>query len=228
MRRTTYILKSIVVATAFLAGVVSAFAQKQDSPSAEENMLRYRYIDRANRKINFSAPRTFSERIYIYAGTGIEGLYQLGNHPESPGYAIGSRMGMGFWATPLHGVEASLSYGMMPYGYWGKNFLGDPVIDNTIIRNFGFEANYVFNITNHTNHHDRLNTFDILYKAGVNLGAGDKFLYGINTSVKAIYNIGSHAGLYIEPKVNFMNFEYVRPSISAGFVFRFMSADKGF
>lgn len=228
MRRTTYIFKSIVVATAFLAGVVSAFAQKQDSPSTEENMLRYRYIDRANRKINFSAPRTFSERIYIYAGTGIEGLYQLGNHPESPGYAIGSRMGMGFWATPLHGVEASLSYGMMPYGYWGKNFLGDPVIDNTIIRNFGFEANYVFNITNHTNHHDRLNTFDILYKAGVNVGAGDKFLYGINTSVQAIYNIGSHAGLYIEPKVNFMNFEYVRPSISAGFVFRFKSADQGF
>ena len=47
-------------------------------------MLRYRYIDKENRKVRFSTPRSFSERIYLFTGTGIEGLYQLGNHPESP------------------------------------------------------------------------------------------------------------------------------------------------
>ena len=221
-------IRLMIVAVAFLANAVLGFAQKQGSPNAEENMLRYRYLDKTSRKVQFSTPRSFSERLYFFAGTGIEGLYQVGNHPQSPGYAIGSSIGAGFWATPLHGVDLSLSYGMMPYGYWSENFLGQPIIDNTIIKNFGFEANYVFNITNYTNLHDKFNTFDFLYKAGVNLGVGDQFNYGINTSFKAVYNIGSKAGLYVEPKVTLLNFEYVRPSVSAGFVFRIKSADHGF
>ena len=110
----------LVIAIALLATAVSSYAQKQGSDNVDENMLRYRYVDRDNRKIEFSGPRTFGERIYLFAGTGIEGLYQLGNHPASPGYAIGSRIGMGYWATPIHGFEASLSYGMMPYGYWER------------------------------------------------------------------------------------------------------------
>lgn len=213
---------------ALLATAVSAFAQKQGSDNVDENMLRYRYIDSEDRTVRFSGPRSFSERTYFFAGTGMEGLYQLGNHPESPGYAIGSRLGMGYWFTPLHGLEASLSYGMMPYGYWGENFLGNPVIANTIIKNIGLEANYIFNITNHTQRHDKQNTFDFQYSAGINLGAGDKFLYGINTSLKAVYNISSLAGLYVEPKLTFLNFQYIRPSISAGFVFRFKPTDKDF
>lgn len=228
MRQRIITLRLLIVSIAFLATAVLGYAQKQGTDNVDENMLRYRYIERQNRKVKFSSPRTFSERTYLFAGTGIEGLYQLGNHPESPGYAIGSRFGLGYWATPLHGVEMSLSYSMMPYGYWGENFLGNPVIDNTIIRNFGLEAKYVLNITNHTNRHDKLNTFDFLYTAGVNIGAGDKFLYGVNTSLRGIYNIGAHAGLYVEPKVTFLNFEYVRPSISAGFVFRIKSTDPGF
>lgn len=229
MKRTTaYILNLLIVATAFLAGAVSGYAQKQDSPGTEENMLRYRYIDRQKRKVVFSTPRTFAERTYLMAGSGIEGLYQVGNHPESPGYAIGSRIGMGYMATPLHGLEASVSYSMMPYGYWGENFLGDPVIANTIIKNIGLEANYVLNLSNLTQRHDKLNRFDILYTAGFNLGAGDKFQYGLNTSFRAVFNIGSKAGLYIEPKVSLIDFEYVRPSISTGFVFRFKSYDPGF
>lgn len=205
-----------------------SFAQKKDSEQVDENMLRYRYIDRTSRKLEFSSPRSFSERTYLFLGTGIEGLYQIGNHPSSPGYAIASRLGLGYWVTPIHGVEASLSYGMMPYGYWGENFLGNPVIKNTIIRNIGLEANYVFNIINYTRFHDKENTFDLFYTAGLNVGAGDKFQYGINTSFRAIYNIGSSAGLYVEPKLTLLNFEYVRPSITAGFVFRFKSVDLGF
>lgn len=225
MRQT---LHTIIVTMALLATAVSAYAQKQGSDNVDENMLRYRYIDSEDRTVRFSGPRSFSERTYFFAGTGMEGLYQLGNHPESPGYAIGSRLGMGYWFTPLHGLEASLSYGMMPYGYWGENFLGNPVIANTIIKNIGLEANYIFNITNHTQRHDKQNTFDFQYSAGINLGAGDKFLYGINTSLKAVYNISSLAGLYVEPKLTFLNFQYIRPSISAGFVFRFKPTDKDF
>lgn len=225
MRQT---LHTIIVTMALLATAVSAYAQKQGTDNVDENMLRYRYIDSEDRTVRFSGPRSFSERTYFFAGTGMEGLYQLGNHPESPGYAIGSRLGMGYWFTPLHGLEASLSYGMMPYGYWGENFLGNPVIANTIIKNIGFEANYIFNITNHTQRHDKQNTFDFQYSAGINLGAGDKFLYGINTSLKAVYNISSLAGLYVEPKLTFLNFQYIRPSISAGFVFRFKPTDKDF
>jgi hypothetical protein len=221
-------IRLFMVAIAFLATAVLGYAQKPGTPNAEENMLRYRYVDKTSRKVVYTEPRTFGERIYLFAGTGIEDLYQVGNHPLSPGYAIGSNIGMGFWATPIHGVEAALSYGMMPYGYWGENFLGQPVIDNTIIKNIGFEANYVFNITNYTNRHDKFNRFDFLYKAGINLGAGDKFHYGINTSFKAVYNIGSTAGLFVEPKVTLLNFEYVRPSVSAGFLFRFKSTDKDF
>lgn len=225
MRQT---LHTIIVTMALLATAVSAYAQKQGTDNVDENMLRYRYIDSEDRTVRFSGPRSFSERTYFFAGTGMEGLYQLGNHPESPGYAIGSRLGMGYWFTPLHGLEASLSYGMMPYGYWGENFLGNPVIANTIIKNIGLEANYIFNITNHTQRHDKQNTFDFQYSAGINLGAGDKFLYGINTSLKAVYNISSLAGLYVEPKLTFLNFQYIRPSISAGFVFRFKPTDKDF
>ena len=225
MRQT---LKYFIVAIALLANAVSSYAQKQGSDNVDENMLRYRYVDRDNRKIEFSGPRTFGERIYLFAGTGIEGLYQLGNHPASPGYAIGSRIGMGYWATPIHGFEASLSYGLMPYGYWGENFLGNPIIKNTILRNVGLEANYVLNITNYTHRHDKTNTFDVLFEAGLNFGAGDKFQYGLNSSVKVIYNLSSHAGLYVEPKVNYLNFEYIRPSVSAGFVFRMKTTDPGF
>ena len=228
MRQT---LKYIIVAIALLATAVSSYAQKKGTDGVDENMLRYRYIDRLqrkDRKVEFSSPRSFSERIYLFAGTGIEGLYQLGNHPASPGSAIGSRIGMGYWFTPIHGVEASISYGMMPYGYWGQNFLGNPVIANTIIRNVGLEANYVVNITNHTQRHDKTNTFDFLYTAGFNLGAGDKFQYGVNTALKAVYNIGSHAGIYVEPKVTLLNFRYLRPSISAGFTFRLKTTDQGF
>lgn len=228
MRQTVNRIKLLIVAIAFLATAVSAYAQKQGTKTVDENMLRYRYIERDERKVKFSSPRSFSERTYLFSGTGMEWLYQLGNHPESPGYSIGSRIGAGFWATPLHGVEVSLSYAMMPHGYWGENFLGNPVIDNTIIKNFGFEANYVFNISNHANRHDKENRLDFLYTAGVNVGGGDKLQYGINTSLRAVYNIGSLAGLYLEPKVNFMNFEYVRPSVSAGFVFRFKSLDPEF
>ena len=228
MRQTIKLYRTLIVAIAFLATAVSAYAQKPGSSNVDENMLRYRYAERVNRKVSFSTDRTFAERTYLFAGTGIEGLYQLGNHPESPGYAIGSRLGMGFWATPIHGVELSLSYGMMPYGYWGENFLGNPIIENTIIRNAGIEANYVFNITNYTRRDDSITPFEFIYTAGLNFGAGDKFHYGINTSIRGIYNIGAHAGLYIEPKVTLLNFEYVRPSISAGFVFRFKSADQGY
>lgn len=226
MTSKTYRL--VIVTIAFLATAVLGYAQKPGTDNVNENMLRYRYVDKMSRKVKFSIPQTFDERIYLFAGTGIEDLYQVGNHPESPGYAIGSSIGLGFWATPLHGVEAAFSYGMMPYGYWGENFLGQPVIDNTIIKNVGFEANYVFNITNYTNRHDKFNRFDFLYKAGLNLAVGDKFSYGINTSFKAVYNIGYNAGLYVEPKVTLLNFDYVRPSISAGFVFRFKSGDQAF
>ena len=225
MRQT---LKYIIVAIALLATAVSSYAQKKGTDTVDENMLRYRYIDRQDRTFDFDTTRTFAERTYLFAGTGIEGLYQLGNHPESPGYAIGSRVGMGYWFTPLHGMEVSLSYGMMPYGYWGENFLGNPVIANTIIRNVGLEANYVFNITKQSLREDKTHTFDFLYAAGLNFGAGDQFQYGINTSLKAVYNLGSHAGLYIEPKVTLLNFQYVRPSISAGFTFRFKTTDQGF
>jgi hypothetical protein len=217
-----------VAAIALLTTAVSSYAQKQGSEGVDENMLRYRYIQRENRKVDFSSERSFSERTYFFAGTGVEGLYQLGNHPASPGAAIGSRMGLGYWFTPLHGMEVSLSYGMMPYGYWGENFLGNPIIANTIIRNMGVEANYVFNIINHTRRHDKINTFDFLYTAGLNFGAGDKFHYGVNTSLKAVYNISSLAGLYVEPKVTFLNFRYLRPSVSAGFTFRFKNMDQGF
>ncbi len=218
----------LVIAIALLTTAVSSYAQKQGSEGVDENMLRYRYIQRENRKVDFSSERSFSERTYFFAGTGVEGLYQLGNHPASPGAAIGSRMGLGYWFTPLHGMEVSLSYGMMPYGYWGENFLGNPIIANTIIRNMGVEANYVFNIINHTRRHDKINTFDFLYTAGLNFGAGDKFHYGVNTSLKAVYNISSLAGLYVEPKVTFLNFRYLRPSVSAGFTFRFKNMDQGF
>jgi hypothetical protein len=228
MRLNSKTYRLLIVAIAFLASAVLGYAQNPDSPAADENMLRYRYVDKTSRKVVFSEPRSFAERTYLFAGTGIEGLYQVGNHPQSPGYAIGSNIGMGYWITPIHGVEASLGYAMMPYGYWGENFLGQPMIENTIIKNIGFEANYVFNITNYTNRHDKFNRFDFLYKAGINLGAGDRFHYGINTSFKAIYNIGTHAGLYVEPKVTLLNFEYVRPSISAGFVFRFKSKGQGY
>ena len=199
-------MRFLVVAIAVLATAASSYAQKPGTSTVDENMLRYRYVDKVNRKVDFKTPRTFAERVYLFSGTGIEGLYQLGNHPESPGYAIGSRLGVGCWLTPLHGLEMSLSYGMMPHGYWGHNFLGNPVIKNTIIRNAGVELDYVLNITNHTNRHDKTNTFDFIYTAGVNFGVGDQFHYGVNTSLKAVYNIGSLAGLYIEPKVTLLNF----------------------
>ena len=218
----------LVIAIALLATAVSSYAQKQGTDNVDENMLRYRYIDRQSRKIGFSSERSFAERTYFFAGTGIEGLYQLGNHPASPGHAIGSRLGMGYWFTPLHGMEASLSYGMMPYGYWGENFLGNPVIKNTIIRNIGLEANYVFNITNQSKRTDALNMVDVLYTAGINLGAGDQFHYGLNTSFKAIYNLSELAGLYVEPNVTLLNFRYIRPSISAGFTYRFKNTNSGY
>lgn len=211
---------------AFLASAVLGHAQKQGTANVDENMLRYRYLDKADRSLRFSTPRTFTERMYLFAGTGIEGLYQIGNHPESPGYAIGSTIGAGVWASPMHGVEVSLNYGMMPYGYWGENFLGDPVIKNTIIRNIGFEADYVVNLTNFTNRHDKENYFDLLYKLGGSVGVGNKFQYGVNTSFRAIYNLGSLAGLYVEPEVTLLNMKYVRPSISAGFTFRIKSASQ--
>ena len=226
--QTNKTIRILLIAAAFLAGAVCGYAQKKDSPPAEENMLRYRYVDRASRTVRFDTTRTFAERTYFFAGAGIEGLFQVGNHPESAGYALGNSFGGGWWATPIHGVEMSVGYAMMPFGYWGENFLGQPVIDNTIIKNVGLEANYIFNITNYTHRHDKFNRFDFIYKAGVNFGAGDRFHYGINTGFKAIYNISENAGLYAEPKVTLLNFSYVRPSISAGFLFRIKPVADGY
>ena len=221
-------IRIFLIAAALLAGAVCGYAQKKDSPPADQNMLRYRYVDRASRTVRFDTTRTFAERTYFFAGAGIEGLFQVGNHPESAGYALGNSFGGGWWATPIHGVEMSVGYAMMPFGYWGENFLGQPVIDNTIIKNVGLEANYIFNITNYTHRHDKFNRFDFIYKAGVNFGAGDRFHYGINTGFKAIYNISENAGLYAEPKVTLLNFSYVRPSISAGFLFRIKPVADGY
>lgn len=210
------------------ATAVSAYAQKQGSPKADENMLRYRYLDKESRKVSFTTPRTFAERIYLITDTNYEGLYEIGNHPKSPGYSIGSRLGLGGWITPIHGVEMSFSYGLMPYGYWTKNFVGNPIIENTIVNRAHLEASYVFNISNYSNRHDKPNKFEFLYTAGVNLGITGEFDYGVNTSFRAIYNLGSTAGLYLEPKVSVMNMEYLRPSIAAGFTFRFRTVDSGF
>ena len=221
-------IRFFLIAAALLAGAVCGYAQKKDSPPADQNMLRYRYVDRASRTVRFDTTRTFAERTYFFAGAGIEGLHQVGNHPQSAGYALGNSFGGGWWATPIHGVEMSFGYAMMPFGYWGENFLGQPVIENTIIKNVGFEANYIFNITNYTQRHDKFNRFDFIYKAGINLGAGDRFHYGINTGFKAIYNISENAGLYAEPKVTLLNFSYVRPSISAGFLFRIKPVADGY
>ena len=118
MRKTVNTLRYLIVAMAFLVSAVCGYAQKQGAADVDENMLRYRYVDKESRKVRFQTPRTFAERTYIFTGTGVEGLYQIGNHPQSPGYAIGSSIGAGFWASPLRGVELALSYGMMPYGYW--------------------------------------------------------------------------------------------------------------
>ena len=226
--QTNKTIRIFLIAAALLAGAVCGYAQKKDSPPADENMLRYRYVDRASRTVRFDTTRTFAERTYFFAGAGIEGLFQVGNHPESAGYALGNSFGGGWWATPIHGVEMSVGYAMMPFGYWGENFLGQPVIDNTIIKNVGLEANYIFNITNSTHRQDKFNGFDFIYKAGVNFGAGDRFHYGINTGFKAIYNISENAGLYAEPKVTLLNFSYVRPSISAGFLFRIKPVADGY
>ena len=226
--QTNKTIRIFLIAAALLAGAVCGYAQKKDSPPADQNMLRYRYVDRASRTVRFDTTRTFAERTYFFAGAGIEGLFQVGNHPESAGYALGNSFGGGWWATPIHGVEMSVGYAMMPFGYWGENFLGQPVIDNTIIKNVGLEANYIFNITNYTHRHDKFNRFDFIYKAGVNFGAGDRFHYGINTGFKAIYNISENAGLYAEPKVTLLNFSYVRPSISAGFLFRIKPVADGY
>lgn len=234
MQSNKNIFRLLVVAVTFLVTAVSAFAQKQGTEEVDENMLRYRYVTRESRKVVFSTPRTFAERLYLLADTGVEGLFNLENHPASPGYAIGSHIGAGYWITPIHGLEASVSYGMMPHGYWKNNFLGMPVIDNSIVKNINLDVNYVFNLTNYTHRHDKQNTFEFLYTvgAGVGLGAesntGNNFRYGINTSFRAVYNISSLAGLYIEPKVSYLNFDYVRPSISAGFTFRIKSTDPGF
>lgn len=226
--QTDKIIKTLLVAIALLATAVCTYAQKKDSPQADENMLRYRYVNRESRTVRFDTTRTFAQRTYFFAGAGIEGLYQVGNHPQSAGYAIGNSFGGGWWATPIHGIEMSAGYAMMPFGYWGENFLGQPVIENTIINNVGLEANYIFNITNYTLRHDNFNRFDFIYKAGINLGAGDRFHYGINTGFKAIYNFSSNAGLYIEPKVTLLNFEYVRPAISAGFLFHIKPVAEGY
>ena len=226
--QTNTTIKTLLVAMAFLAGAVCGYAQKKDSPPTDENMLRYRYVDRESRKVRFDSTRTFAERTYFFAGAGIEGLFQVGNHPESPGYALGNSFGAGWWATPIHGVEMSLGYVRMPHGYWGENFLGQPVIRNTIINNVGLEADYVFNITNYTRRHDRFNRFDFIYKAGVSLGFGSEFHYGLNSGFKAVYNISENAGLYAEPKVTLLNFSYVRPSVSAGFLFRIRPVADGY
>ena len=221
-------IRIFLIAAALLAGAVCGYAQKKDSPPAEENMLRYRYVDRASRTVRFDTTRTFTERTYFFAGAGIEGLFQVGNHPVSPGYALGNSFGAGWWATPIHGVEMSFGYVRMPHGYWGENFLGQPVIRNTIIDNVGLEADYVFNITNYTRRHDRFNRFDFIYKAGVSLGFGGEFHYGLNSGFKAVYNISENAGLYAEPKVTLLNFSYVRPSVSAGFLFRIRPVADGY
>ena len=226
--RTSTTIRIFLIAAALLAGAVCGHAQKKDSPPADQNMLRYRYVDRASRTVRFDTTRTFAERTYFFAGAGIEGLFQVGNHPESPGYALGNSFGAGWWATPIHGVEMSFGYVRMPHGYWGENFLGQPVIRNTIINNVGLEADYVFNITNHTRRHDRFNRFDFIYKAGVSLGFGSEFHYGLNSGFKAVYNISENAGLYAEPKVTLLNFSYVRPSISAGFLFRIRPVADGY
>ena len=221
-------IRILLIAAALLAGAVCGYAQKKDSPPADQNMLRYRYVDRASRTVRFDTTRTFAERTYFFAGAGIEGLFQVGNHPESPGYALGNSFGAGWWATPIHGVEMSFGYVRMPHGYWGENFLGQPVIRNTIINNVGLEADYVFNITNYTRRHDRFNRFDFIYKAGVSLGFGSEFHYGLNSGFKAVYNISENAGLYAEPKVTLLNFSYVRPSVSAGFLFRIRPVADGY
>ena len=221
-------IRIFLIAAALLAGAVCGYAQKKDSPPADQNMLRYRYVDRASRTVRFDTTRTFAERTYFFAGAGIEGLFQVGNHPESPGYALGNSFGAGWWATPIHGVEMSFGYVRMPHGYWGENFLGQPVIRNTIINNVGLEADYVFNITNYTRRHDRFNRFDFIYKAGVSLGFGSEFHYGLNSGFKAVYNISENAGLYAEPKVTLLNFSYVRPSVSAGFLFRIRPVADGY
>lgn len=228
MKNLRYIFRTLVVAVVFIAAAGTAYAQKPGSKSAEENVLKYRYVDKESRKVTFTTPRTFAERFYLLADTGIEGLFNIGNHPVSPGYAIGSHIGAGYWFTPIHGMEVSLNYGMMPYGYWKDNFLGTPVITNSIIRNIGLEANYVLNLTNYTHRHDRQNRFEVLYTVGASVGAGTRFQYGLNTSFRAVYNIGSLAGLYIEPKVSLLNMEHVRPAISAGFTFRIRHTDQGF
>ena len=226
--QTNTTIRIFLIAAALLAGAVCGYAQKKDSPPADQNMLRYRYVDRASRTVRFDTTRTFAERTYFFAGAGIEGLFQVGNHPESPGYALGNSFGAGWWATPIHGVEMSLGYVRMPHGYWGENFLGQPVIRNTIINNVGLEADYVFNITNYTRRHDRFNRFDFIYKAGVSLGFGSEFHYGLNSGFKAVYNISENAGLYAEPKVTLLNFSYVRPSVSAGFLFRIRPVADGY
>ena len=228
MKRNINISRILLAVVVAFATAASAYAQKQGSPKADENMLRYRYLDKESRKVSFTTPRTFAERIYLITDTNYEGLYEIGNHPKSPGYSIGSRLGFGGWITPIHGVEMSFSYGLMPYGYWTKNFVGNPIIENTIVNRAHLEASYVFNISNYSNRHDKPNKFEFLYTAGVNLGITGEFDYGVNTSFRAIYNLGSTAGLYLEPKVSVMNMEYLRPSIAAGFTFRFRTVDSGF
>ena len=77
MQSNKNIFRLLVVAVTFLVTAVSAFAQKQGTEEVDENMLRYRYVTRESRKVVFSTPRTFAERLYLLADTGVEGLFNL-------------------------------------------------------------------------------------------------------------------------------------------------------
>ena len=71
MQKNNNIFRLLVVAVALCVTAMSAFAQKQGTEEVNENMLRYRYVTRQSRKVEFSTPRSFAERFYVLADTGI-------------------------------------------------------------------------------------------------------------------------------------------------------------
>lgn len=236
MTRNNYI-----VSIAFVIIIITTtpcYAQKSGVAQIDENAIGYRYQQKTKKTIHFTTPKSFIQRSYLIVGSGIESLWSINNNESRAGYGLKGELGWGAWLTPVHGLEIKANIGVLPFNGWRKNLINNDELYSSLIKQYGFGVNYMFNLTNYAYQREDVSKLQFIWSVGAELKKNDNLSVGINTSIRAIVNPLANLGLFIEPQIHLYDKNltkayggnargYILPSISAGIIVRFDQLRRG-
>ena len=190
------------------------YAQKIGSPENSVNALDYRYQKVERSVVHFSDSIRFRNRFYNVFKGGMEVDWESTLNLNTPRIGFAGNLAFGYRISPVHAVELGVLY------------------SNTGGRNAGgVDLDWAMNLNNFALRKDANSRFEVLFLAGASYRRAQNNSYGVNAGLRAQWNPGKNAGIFIEPRLNVLTDPYsprpfiTAPSLSFGLTLRYHKPD---